>query len=115
MVRRWRLIGYFPILYNPQLEVPLRGHPPSCLLLCRRQLNDVLIRNAEVDHKLDSLLSTVAALLKHYTPPPEPAPARSGGLASSDFHTGLLTASLTSAAICMSAACAAFVLDKLRR
>jgi hypothetical protein len=25
MVRRWSLIGHFPILYYPQLEVPLRG------------------------------------------------------------------------------------------
>jgi hypothetical protein len=30
MVRRWRLIGYFPILYYPQLEVPPRGHLTSC-------------------------------------------------------------------------------------
>ena len=29
MVRRWRLIGHFPILYYPQLEVPLRGHLTS--------------------------------------------------------------------------------------
>jgi hypothetical protein len=30
MVRRWLLIGYFPILYYPQLEVPPRGQLTSC-------------------------------------------------------------------------------------
>jgi hypothetical protein len=29
MVHKWRLIGQFPILYYPQLEVPLRGHLTS--------------------------------------------------------------------------------------
>jgi hypothetical protein len=27
MVRRWRLIGYFPILYNPLLVLDRRHHP----------------------------------------------------------------------------------------
>jgi hypothetical protein len=32
MVRRSRLIGYFPILYNPQLEVPLREVTDSAMV-----------------------------------------------------------------------------------
>jgi hypothetical protein len=34
MVRRWRLIGHFPILYYPQLEVPL-SLSDSSIRLCR--------------------------------------------------------------------------------
>jgi hypothetical protein len=33
MFRRWRLTGYFPILYYPLLERSLRGHSTSCLLI----------------------------------------------------------------------------------
>jgi hypothetical protein len=44
MVRKWRLIGYFPILYYTQLEVPLRGPvvslPDTSILLLRTLSRD---------------------------------------------------------------------------
>jgi hypothetical protein len=44
MVRRWRLIGHFPILYYPQLGMSLRGHPTSSV----SQLHSSLLQVAHV-------------------------------------------------------------------
>jgi len=101
-----------PRLYPTALE------PSSPQNLCR-QLDSLLSHNEEMMAKMDQLVTTMTALLKPNNDPRSPRPSShrigSSGASSTDFHQGLLTASLTSAAICMSAACAAYVLDKLRR
>jgi hypothetical protein len=89
MVRRWRLIGYFPILYNP----PLRGR--AALLVqddevCGGELRRLIAEGDLVDHRKvpcppslgPTPLDTAPRRSHHHggTPWSEPAALRVGPL-----------------------------------